>query len=85
MKRLLSIGVILFVVCWGGVSISGAEQLPASISKVLNVFFDSLERGISPCLPYRLPQKPIIAVMIPAGCTNTARPNMNWGRFCAAL
>ncbi len=56
MKHLLSIGLILFVIYWGGVSISCAEQLPASISKVLNVFFDSLERGISPCLPDRLPQ-----------------------------
>ena len=48
MKRLLPIGVILFVVCWGGVSISCAEQLPAPISKILNVFFDSLERGEFP-------------------------------------
>ena len=45
MKQLLSTWMILFVVCNGGVSISCAEQLPAPISKVLNVFFDSLEQG----------------------------------------
>lgn len=45
MKHLLSTWLILFAVCSGGVSLSWAEQLPAPMSKVLNVFFDSLEQG----------------------------------------
>ena len=48
MKHLLSIGVVLFVICWGGVSISCAEQLPAPISKVLNVFLIPLNGGNFP-------------------------------------